>query len=106
MEATVKKDPGGRPSVTEKAMSRRVYFGLRVAKIRQVAGISQGELANLIDVSRQTVVKWETALRPVPVEAIWDMAIALGVTVPYLMGVMPRATEQLALVFSADEKAA
>lgn len=35
-------------------------FGERLYKIRKDAGLSQEELAELMDVSRQSVSKWES----------------------------------------------
>lgn len=68
-DITVKKRVRGRPDISRSA----VKFGPAIKAFRTRKGISQAKLAEILNVSRNTVIKWETdSYKPEP-----DMAILL-----------------------------
>lgn len=69
----------------EKRASRQV-IGARIRELREVAGISQGELAGCVYVARQTVNNWETGKTLIDVQSLALVAGALGTTAGELLG--------------------
>ena len=65
-----------------------------INRLRSAAGISQEELANRLEVSRQSVSKWETGASIPDVEKLVKMAQLFGVTLDELVtGVRPEPVE-------------
>ncbi len=60
-------------------------IGERIYDIRKKRNLSQGELADKLDVSRQTVSKWENNMCLPEVEKLLQLSEALGVTTDYLL---------------------
>ncbi len=87
----------GRPALSERNKDRRAEFARRIQLIRETAGLTQEQLGASLGVTGQQVAKWEGTERPVPAEVLWDMAVALGVTVPYLMGAVSHINDQTQL---------
>ena len=56
-----------------------------ISRLRSAAGISQEELANLLEVSRQSVSKWETGASIPDVEKLIKLAQLFGVTLDELV---------------------
>lgn len=78
----------GRPSTKE-----RSSFGQRLAAAREQASVTQVELAQKLGVIQQVIAAWErrdSALKP---EQIRSLAIALGTSTDYLLGMseMPKS---------------
>lgn len=69
----------------EKRASRQV-IGARIRELREVAGISQGELAGCVYVARQTVNNWETGKTLIDVQSLALVAGVLGTTASELLG--------------------
>jgi transcriptional regulator with XRE-family HTH domain len=61
-------------------------MGARIAQLRKDSGITQVQLAQVMEVSQQTVTSWEVGRRGVPVSAVPTLARALGCTVETLVG--------------------
>ena len=61
-------------------------MGARIAQLRKDSGITQVQLAQVMEVSQQTVTSWEVGRRGVPVSAVPALARALGCTVETLVG--------------------
>lgn len=61
-------------------------MGARIAQHRKDSGITQVQLAQVMEVSQQTVTSWEVGRRGVPVSAVPALARALGCTVETLVG--------------------
>lgn len=61
-------------------------MGARIAQLRKDSGITQVQLAQMMEVSQQTVTSWEVGRRGVPVSAVPSLARALGSTVEALVG--------------------
>ncbi len=57
----------------------------KILILRKKAGLSQEELANRLDVSRQTVYKWESDLATPEIEKIKNIAKMFDVSFDYLM---------------------
>ena len=55
-----------------------------ISRLRSAAGISQEELANLLEVSRQSVSKWETGASIPDVEKLVKLAQLFGVALEIL----------------------
>ena len=60
-------------------------IGERIYDIRKKRNMSQGELADKLDVSRQTVSKWENNMCLPEVEKLLQLSEALGVTTDYIL---------------------
>lgn len=60
-------------------------IGERIYDIRKKRNLSQGELADKLDVSRQTVSKWENNMCLPEVEKLLQLSEALGVTTDYIL---------------------
>ncbi len=60
-------------------------IGERLYEIRKKRNLSQGELADKLDVSRQTVSKWENNMCLPEVEKLMQLSEALGVTTDYIL---------------------
>ncbi len=58
----------------------------RVTAAREACGLSQKQLAEMIEVHPVTVSRWETAANSVPLPQLTRVAGATGVTVDYLLG--------------------
>ena len=61
-------------------------MGARIAQLRKDSSITQMQLAQVMEVSQQTVTSWEVGRRGVPVSAVPALARALGCTVETLVG--------------------
>ena len=61
-------------------------FGVRLATTRKAKGISQEELAERLDVSRQTIYKWETGITSPNAEKLQELSRVLEVSAAYLLG--------------------
>ncbi len=57
----------------------------KILKLRKKAGLSQEDLANKLDVSRQSVYKWESDLATPEIEKLKIIAKLFNVTFDYLM---------------------
>lgn len=67
-------------------------FGARLSRLREDAGLSQSALARRIGVSQSAVSQMEAGDRSPSYGMLVQLAEALGVTMPYLVGA---AVEQL-----------
>lgn len=66
----------------------------QICRLRTAAGMSQEELASLLEVSRQSVSKWETGASVPDVEKLIKLAQLFGVTLDELVtGVRPEPVE-------------
>lgn len=57
----------------------------KISKLRKMKGWSQDELANKMNVSRQTIAKWESAISIPDLNKILELAHILGATTDYLL---------------------
>lgn len=57
----------------------------KILRLRTARGLSQGELAEKLEVSRQSVSKWETGQSTPDVDKIIKLADLFGVTTDYLL---------------------
>ena len=60
-------------------------LGARIAELRKHSSITQVQLAQMMDVSQQTVASWEVGRRGVPVSLLPALARRLGVGVETLV---------------------
>lgn len=61
--------------------------GERIKKYREAVGMTQGELAKIINSTKQTIYKYEQGIvTNIPSDKIEEIARALGTTPPILMG--------------------
>ena len=70
-----------------------IAFGERLAQLRKTQGLTQVQLAELLDVSQQAVTAYESGQRRVPISTLPLLASTLNVTVEDLIGMpAPRGT--------------
>lgn len=65
----------------------------RLAELRKKAGLSQQELADRLNISRQTVSKWEGGKGLPPIDMLMRLSSLYGVSVDYLLGRVDRPKE-------------
>lgn len=65
-------------------------LGARITQLRKDQGITQAQLAELLDVSQQTITAYETGRRRIQVSALPVIAHALGATVEALVAETPK----------------
>ena len=93
---------------TEARHARKILFALRVKAARQRKGISQSELAVLLDtgITRSGVAKWEVDSETAEpdFETLVQLADSLGVTINYLLGLTERMEPErtIANLFPVD----
>lgn len=69
-------------------------LGERIATLRRAQGLTQVQLAELLDVSQQQVASFEVGRRRVPVSMLPRLARALAVPVEDLLGEAPRPSRR------------
>ncbi len=62
-------------------------FGQRLATLRKAQGLTQVQLAALLDVSQQAITAYENGQRRVPIATLPLLASTLGVSMEDLIGV-------------------
>jgi transcriptional regulator with XRE-family HTH domain len=76
--------PGGRPS-----RKPRSTLGQRLAQARERAGISQAELAKLLNTSQPAIAYWERSAVNLRSDVIAKLSQILGVSADELLGTRP-----------------
>jgi transcriptional regulator with XRE-family HTH domain len=79
-------------SPDEKAFFKAL--GARIAGFRRDHGMTQQQLADLVDVAQQVIASWEVGRRRVQVAQLPTLARALAVSVEDLIGEEARATRR------------
>ncbi len=69
-----------------------IAFGQRLAALRKAQGLTQVQLAELLDVSQQAITAYESGQRRVPISTLPLLASTLGVTVEELIGTPAKRT--------------
>jgi transcriptional regulator with XRE-family HTH domain len=69
-------------------------MGVRLKKLRQDRGLSQGQLAKLAGIPKGTLLQWEYGLRTPLLDAAVKLADALEVTLDELAGREPPARKR------------
>lgn len=67
-------------------------LGQRMLVLRKAQGLTQGQLAELLDISQQLIAFYEKGQRRVPIDLLPEVARLLGVSVEELLGLHPTAT--------------
>ena len=62
-------------------------FGKRIKELRQKAGFTQEQLANLLSISSQAVSRWETDAAMPDISLLPALAYTFAVSTDYLLGV-------------------
>jgi len=91
--------PGGRPP-TKKAPP----FGERLATLRKQKGMSQGDFALAVGISRQMVVYYERRAKKPSADFVQKAAAILGVSADQLLGSKPLATRKPGPVPKLDQR--
>jgi transcriptional regulator with XRE-family HTH domain len=76
-----------------KSESRREEIGLRLRTARQMAGLTQGQVARLLNLHRPSVSEAEAGHRRVPTEELAEYARIYGVSPSWLSGFGPDKLE-------------
>jgi transcriptional regulator with XRE-family HTH domain len=90
----------GRPfdfKIDPMAQGEKAFFkamGTRIAALRKDSAITQAQLAEMMEVSQQTVASWEVGRRGVPVSLVPTLARALGSSVEALVGEKPASVKR------------
>jgi transcriptional regulator with XRE-family HTH domain len=92
MTASTTSMPTVALSKEERAFFARL--GARIAQLRKDQGITQVQLAELLDVSQQTITAYETGRRRIQVSALPVIAHALGATVETLVAETPKTAHK------------
>jgi transcriptional regulator with XRE-family HTH domain len=71
-----------------------VQLGARVAALRKDQGITQVQMAALLNVSQQTITAYEAGRRRMPVSSLPVIARYLGVSIEELIGEPPSAASK------------
>ena len=75
-------------------------IGERITELRKMQNLSQGQLAQAMDVSRQAVSKWETGAACPDVTLLCPLARALHTNVNALLAFEQRLTREQLTAFS------
>jgi transcriptional regulator with XRE-family HTH domain len=73
--------PGGRPTNKE-----RTFLGSRIAGSRELAGLSQRELAERLGIGRNLIAQWERSAVTLKPDQLTALADTFGITVDELLG--------------------
>jgi transcriptional regulator with XRE-family HTH domain len=71
-----------------------IAFGERMAALRKDQGMTQIQLAELLDVSQQAITAYESGQRRVPISTLPLLAHTLGVTVEALIGAPTKSSKR------------
>ena len=63
----------------------RNEIGLRIATLREARGLSQKQLADALNVKRETVTQWENATRDLKTDYLINLSAFFNVSVDYLL---------------------
>lgn len=74
-------------AISQEERSFFIAFGDRLAQLRKAQGLTQVQLAELLEVSQQAITAYESGQRRVPISALPLLASTLNVTVEDLIGV-------------------
>ena len=69
-------------------------IGERIAELRRAAGLSQEQLAELLEVSRQAISKWEKGQTQPEADRLPRICAVLGITSDELLGMIERVPVQ------------
>lgn len=67
-------------------MERKDFGGNRIKELRLERGLSQRELAKVLDIKQANISRWEAAKVIPNVLDAWVMAEYFGVSIDYLVG--------------------
>jgi transcriptional regulator with XRE-family HTH domain len=73
------------PRQPKKPLGPRPALGLHLSALRKAAGLTQTELASLLQVPQANIAFWERSSKPPRSDVLSPMAKALGVTVETLL---------------------
>lgn len=82
-------------TMPQKKTEKAEPFGKRLARLRQVKGFTQGELAEKIGVSQRVLCYYERETEYPPTHLLPKMAEALGLSLDELMNAAPPKAEAL-----------
>jgi transcriptional regulator with XRE-family HTH domain len=64
-------------------------LGERIAQARERAGLSQGQLAEKMDVSQQVIAAWERKAKAIRTDTLVNLSGILGTSADELLGMKP-----------------
>ncbi len=86
------------PPTLHRAMPKKVPpsspFGERLLRLRRDRGLTQGQLAELVDSSQRAISSYETVLDFPPTQVVVELARALGVSTDELLGLRAPKSRQ------------
>ena len=78
-----------RGTIDDERANGNIEHGIRLAKFRKSAGLSQQELANRIGVAQPVISRYEKGQRKLYDDMLADLAKALSVTPNDILGIAP-----------------
>jgi transcriptional regulator with XRE-family HTH domain len=84
-------DPSPTVAISKEERTFFIAFGDRLAHLRKAQGMTQVQLAELLDVSQQAITAYESGQRRVPISTLPRLATLLGTSVEALIGQPARA---------------
>lgn len=75
-----------------------VRVGKFIATMRKELGLTQQQLAEKLDISFQAVSKWENGSAYPNIEILYDLAIALGVTIDEILAGNEKTADELSYI--------
>ena len=73
-------------------MTLATIVGKRIAKARDEANLSGTELADLLEIARQTLCNWEKGRKTPTIPSIIKLSKTLNVSIEYLLGIRDEPT--------------
>jgi transcriptional regulator with XRE-family HTH domain len=75
-----------RPPLSPWVKDRRIEIGARLRKYRELAGLSQGEVAVSANIQEREVQRFESGEKSIPSEYLTPLASAVGTHPWFLLG--------------------
>lgn len=79
-------NPSAPVAISNEERAFFIAFGERLAALRKAQGLTQVQLAELLDVSQQAITAYESGQRRVPISTLPLLAEHLGVSLEDLIG--------------------
>jgi transcriptional regulator with XRE-family HTH domain len=58
----------------------------KIAQLRNAKGFSQSQLADIMEVGKQTIANWENDRREPDIESLYRLSEVFGTTIDYILG--------------------
>ena len=83
-----------RPALTDEEREFFRVLGARLSALRKARGLTQGQLAERLEIAQQQLASYEVGRRRVPVSLLEPLANALAVSVDEFLGAEPKGKKR------------